>query len=76
MSGMDWALLLRPFVALLLFGAIVIPIELVLQRLWPDTTLKRILFDRTLRDRRPVLFTGAVIGGYALFFGIIWFLVR
>ena len=54
---MDIALLLKPFAALVLFGLIVLPIELVLAKFWPEGRLKRVLFDRTFRDRHPGKFT-------------------
>lgn len=56
MEGWQWAIVLKPFATLLLFAAIVIPIELLLRRFWPEGTLKNVLFDRTFRDRHPVYF--------------------
>jgi hypothetical protein len=47
------AIVLRPFALLILFGAIVIPIELVLRRFWPEGQLKRILFARDIQERMP-----------------------
>lgn len=47
---------LKPFFFALLMAGVVIPIELLLKRLWPEGRVKRVLFDRTFRKRRPWLF--------------------
>lgn len=49
MSDMErWmlALILKPFVALLVFGGIVLPIKLLFQRHMKDGPVKRFLFRR------------------------------
>lgn len=47
---MSWsfilAMLLKPLVALLLFGLIVLPIKMLLERVIPEGKIKRILFTR------------------------------
>lgn len=51
-----WAVLLRPIGFLLLMAVIVIPLEIALAHIWPEGRLKRILFDRTFRDRHPWIY--------------------
>jgi hypothetical protein len=48
-----WAIALKPFFMLALFAGIVIPLELGLQRVIPNSSLKVVLFDRTFADRKP-----------------------
>ncbi len=57
MEAVNIALLLKPFAALVLFGLVVLPIELVLARFWPEGRLKRVLFDRTFQARHPWIYT-------------------
>lgn len=54
---MNIALLLKPFAALVLFGLVVLPIELVLAKFWPEGRLKRVLFDRSFQARHPWIYT-------------------
>jgi hypothetical protein len=63
MRAIDIALLLKPFAALVLFGLIVLPIELLLARFWPEGRLKRVLFDRSFQARHPWIYT------------LVWFVV-
>jgi hypothetical protein len=51
------AIALRPVGLFVLMVLVVVPIELALKRFWPEGRLKRLLFDRTFRDRHPVYFT-------------------
>jgi hypothetical protein len=46
MEGWQIALVLKPLVALILLGLVVLPIKLALQRYWPDGPVKRFLFKR------------------------------
>lgn len=46
MESWQLAILLKPFVVLVFFGCIVIPIEMLLSRHMKDGKLKRILFTR------------------------------
>lgn len=66
-------MLLKPLIMIAFFAGIVIPIELLLQRLIPECSLKKILFDRTLRDRKPEVFWIAVIIGYGLIAAVVYF---
>lgn len=66
MDSLSIALLIKPFALFAFFALIVIPVELALARFIPDCRLKVILFDRTLKDRRPEVFWIAVIVGYSL----------
>jgi len=50
------ALIVKPLALLFLFCVIVIPIELIIAKIFPDGRLKDVLYDRTFRDRRPALF--------------------
>lgn len=43
---MEIALLIKPFVALILLGLIVLPITLLLDKYWPDSKFKRFMFKR------------------------------
>lgn len=40
------AILIKPFVLLVFFGLIVLPIKLLFQRFLPDGRIKRLLFKR------------------------------
>lgn len=53
MEAVNITLLLKPFAALVLFGLVVLPIELVLAKFWPEGRLKRVLFDRSFQERHP-----------------------
>jgi hypothetical protein len=57
-----WIVLLKPFFLLFLMAVFVLPIELLLRRFWPEGSMKRILFDKSFRDRKPVTF-GIVLTG-------------
>jgi len=46
MSGMQWALLLKPFGTLLFMVVLVLPIKIVIARMMNDSPLKRLLFRR------------------------------
>jgi len=46
MSGMQWALLLKPFGTFLFMVVLVLPIKLVIARVMSDSPLKRLLFRR------------------------------
>lgn len=48
--------LLKPLFLVALMGLVVLPIEMTLHRIFPDGSLKRTLFDKTLRDRRPWIY--------------------
>ena len=41
---MEIALIARPFAALILLGFIVLPIKIIIYRLWPDGSIKRFMF--------------------------------
>lgn len=43
---MEIGLLLRPLIALVFLGCIVLPIRLGIDRLWPDGPVKRFLFKK------------------------------
>jgi hypothetical protein len=51
---------LRPFAALALFG-LALAISYLLRPLIPDGRVKRLLYDRTFRERRPEVFNAVVI---------------
>lgn len=53
METWGWAIVLKPLFLLVLFGVIVLPIEMLLYRFFPESRLKVILFDRTFQERRP-----------------------
>ena len=61
-------ILFGPFSLLLFFGLIVIPIEMFLAWIIPDCRVKRFLFDRTIRDKRPAVW----MAYWFLFVGILW----
>lgn len=46
MDGSSWALLLRPLAAIILLGLIVLPICILIDKIWPDGPVKRFLFKR------------------------------
>ena len=46
MEAWQLAILIKPFILLLLFGFIVLPIKMLFQRLLPEGKIKRILFKR------------------------------
>lgn len=46
MQSYHWAILLKPFGALIMFGLIALPISLVIKRLMPDGKVKTFLFRR------------------------------
>lgn len=56
METLGIALLLKPLIGLVVFAAIVIPVEMALAKWIPDCRLKAVLFDRTFQKRRPWLF--------------------
>lgn len=43
MDAASWSYLLRPFIMLLLFAAVVIPLKIVFVRYFPEGKLKRLL---------------------------------
>ena len=46
MSGMQWALLLKPLGVVIFMAVLVAPIKVALWRLMPESPLKRLLFTR------------------------------
>jgi hypothetical protein len=72
------ALVLKPFFFCALMGAIVIPIELAVRRMWPRGRVKQILFTRNFDKRHPRIWTALVLSSYVglglLLWG--WFSVR
>ena len=46
MTGMQWALLLKPLGVFIFMAVAVAPIKVVIDRLMPDSPLKRLLFTR------------------------------
>jgi len=42
----EYGLLFRPLVALVLLGLVVLPIVIGLNRIWPDGPVKRFLFKK------------------------------
>lgn len=70
------ATLLRPFLVVALFAVVVIPLELLLARIWPDGRLKAVLFDRTFRDRRPWAFGAVWLALMVLLWGSIYIAYR
>lgn len=58
--------LVRPLVVLVLMALVVLPIEWLLAKVWPEGRLKRVLFDRTFRKRYPGRFAAVAIGLWAL----------
>jgi|GEM_PF-4984161 len=73
---MTWvlAVVVRPLGAIVLFGLALAISFYVLKPLIPNGRVKALLYDRTFRDRRPVVFTMAIAGGYA-FIALVGFLV-
>ena len=67
---MEWlvSVALAPIGLLILFALVVIPVELVLKKVWPEGRLKNLFFDRTFQERHPVywfcawLFMMALLG--------------
>ena len=46
MTGMHWALLLKPFGAFIFMALLVAPLKVLAWRLMPDSALRRLLFKR------------------------------
>ena len=46
MEPLHWALLVKPFIALVLIGVCVIPLIMLLDRIWPNGPVKRFLFKK------------------------------
>ena len=46
MSGMQWAILLKPFGAFIFMALLVAPLKVLAWRWLPDSPLKRLLFTR------------------------------
>lgn len=46
MTGMHWALLLKPFGVLIFMALLVAPLKVLAWRLMRDSALKRLLFTR------------------------------
>lgn len=67
---------LKPFMLLCLMVVFVLPIEMVLRRVWPAGSLKSVLFDRTFRDRHPYIFDGVVLGLWVFMLGGVALLYR
>lgn len=56
MTPAFWAILLRPFVALFIFGLVLLPIRLTVKRWLPEGKLKRFLLwevKKSRSSRRP-----------------------
>jgi len=69
---MTWllAVALRPFAAAVFFG-ISAALAFAIRPLIPDGQWKRLLYDRTFRNRRPVLFTLFIlVGVYGTVFAV------
>jgi hypothetical protein len=43
---MELALLIKPFVAIIFLGLIVLPIAMLIDKFWPDSKLKRFMFKK------------------------------
>ena len=56
MEPWHWAVLLKPLATSAFFAIVVIPLELLLRKIWPESRVKSLLFDRTFRDRHPGTF--------------------
>ena len=41
-----WVWIIKPFVALFVFGLVLLPARLAVRRFWPDGKLKRLLLTR------------------------------
>lgn len=65
------ALLVKPF-AFWALMAVIVAVEVKLQRVWPEGWLKRILFERNFDKRRPVLWTALVFASYLAMAGLVW----
>ncbi len=46
MDGYQWAIVLKPLAALVLFGLVLLPIRLAVQRWFPEGKLKKLLLRR------------------------------
>src|SRR4051812_4438311 len=66
MEPWQLALVVKPIAFMVLMGAIVIPIELALRHVWPDSAVKRVLFGRNFDKRHPYLWTGLIVGFYVV----------
>ena len=61
MEPWHWAIVLKPFALLDLFGSVAFFAYLI-RPLLPNNFLVALLYDRTYRDRHPVQFTIIVLG--------------
>lgn len=66
MEGWQWAIVLKPL-GLLGFLLLVRYIAIALSKVLPDS----VLFDKTFKDRRPVMAWAIVIGFYVVFFSAV-----
>lgn len=46
MQSYHWAIVLKPIFALIIFGLVLLPIRLAVQKWWPDGRLKKLLLRR------------------------------
>ena len=67
MEPWHWAILLKPFALLALFGSVAF-VAYLIRPFLPNNFLVELLYDRTYRDRHPIQFTIIVLG---LWFSII-----
>ena len=72
---MTWllAVVLRPFGALVMFGASAFIAYKLLYPLIPDGRIKTLLYDRTIRTQHPWKFgTAVVVSCYGTIFLMVW----
>jgi hypothetical protein len=55
------AMALKPLGFAFLMATIVIPLEMLLMRIWPQGRIKNLVFDRTFDKRHPVIFTSLIV---------------
>ena len=72
MSSWMLAIALRPFFFLAVMALIVIPIELALRRVWPEGSIKRVLFGRNFDKRHPRLWVVLVVVSYFAVGLLVW----
>ncbi len=53
MEGWELGILLKPFLALVVFGLVALPIRLAVQRWMPESKTKRALLRHVVGSRRP-----------------------
>jgi hypothetical protein len=66
------ALAIRPIATLVVMAIVVIPIELLLRRIWPEGRIKQVLFGRNFDKRHPVAWVAILIVAYAVMIGAVW----